>query len=97
MLKILQTIGGFFVTGGPIAMILAKIGVKFTSKAFIIGLQFARLVLYFGAFIAFLSAIVVFSVKLLNYINDFLNNLNSFFISDNILSWFYNFKECGCD
>lgn len=86
MLKILQLIGGYFVSGGAISAFFAWVGVKFTSKAVIVGIQISTIVLLFAARIAFLISVLEFARLTYNYINSFLNNLNSFFNSDTLLS-----------
>lgn len=90
MLKILQLIGGFFTGGGAIASFFAWMGVKFTSKAVIVGLQIGTIVVLFSARIAFLVSVLEFSRLTYNYINTFLNNLNSIFNSDTLLSLGFN-------
>jgi len=86
MLKILQLIGGFFTGGGAIASFFAWIGVKFTSKAVIVGIQITRISVLVVAYVAFLSKIIEFSTKTINYINTFLEDMPSHFYSDDILS-----------
>lgn len=86
MLKILQLIGGFFTGGGAIASFFAWIGVKFTSKAVIVGIQISTIVLLFSARIAFLLSVLEFARLTYNYINTFLENLNSYFSTDGLLS-----------
>ena len=86
MLKILQLIGGFFVSGGAISSFFAWIGVKLASKSVIVGLQIARIVALAGSYVAFLLSVLTFTTKVLNYINTFLQNMPSYFNSDSILS-----------
>ncbi len=86
MLKILQIIGGFFVTSGPIATFFIHLGTKLASKAVIIPIQVATIVLLFAARIAFLLSVLELARLTYNYVNSFLRSLNSLLNSDSILS-----------
>lgn len=86
MLKILQLIGGFFTAGGPFLSFFAWVGVKFSSKAVIVGIQFSTIVLLFAARIAFLISVLEFARLTYTTANSFVNNLNTFFTSDTLLS-----------
>lgn len=86
MLKILRIIGGFFTGGGAIASFFAWIGVKFSSKAVIVGVQISTIVLLFAARVAFLLSVLEFARLTYNYINRFLDGLNTIFNSDSLLS-----------
>lgn len=86
MLKILQLIGGFFSAGGAITSFFAWVAVKFTSKAVIIGIQIATIVLLVVARVAFLIAVLDFSISVFNSINTFSKGMNTLFNSDSIIS-----------
>lgn len=86
MLKILQIIGGFFTGGGSIASFFAWFGIKFSSKAVVVGIQISTIVLLFASRFAFLIAVLEFARLTYNQIKDLNTKLNTIFDSDAFLS-----------
>lgn len=90
MFKFLQIIAGWFTTGGAVSAFFAWMGVKFTSKSLILGVQITSVSLLFTSRAAFLWAVLEVAKLTINGISFFLNSLPTMMNSDQILSLAYN-------
>jgi len=86
MIKGILTIAGWFTSGGAISAFFAWLGVKFTSKAFIVGTQIASVTLLFSARAAYLWAVLEVAKLVINGISLFLSSIPEFMASDELLA-----------
>jgi len=85
-----MTVAGWFMKGGAIASIFSSIGVKLASKAVIVPILIATVVLLFAARIAFLIAVVDFAFLTINFLHYFFDALPTLLSSDTFLSLGYD-------
>jgi len=90
MFKALSVIAGWFLGDGAIAAFFAWIGVKFTSKSVIVGIQITSVSLLVASRIAFLWAVLEFAKLTINGMTVFFKSIPSFFSSSEVLSISYD-------
>lgn len=90
MFKILQIIAGWFGSGGAVSALFTWLGVKFTSKSLILGVQITTISFLFSARAGFLWSVLEVAKLTINGITFFLNSLPTMLTSDAILSLAYN-------
>jgi len=93
MFKIISIIAGWFTSGGAIAAFFTQLGVKLTSKSFIVGVQIGTIVTLAFARIAFLIAVVSFAKLTLNALTVALNSVPTLLTSDSIISLSYDVMQ----
>lgn len=93
MFKAIKIIAGWFGVDGAIATFFAWLGVKFTSKALIVGTQIGTIIILFATRAAFLIAVIHFAKLTLNFLTVFFNSIPSMLTADNILSTAYLFMQ----
>ena len=96
MIKFITMIAGWFTQGGAISALFTWLGVKFTSKSFIIGIQITTVALLFSARAGFLWAVLEASRLTLNALIHFFEILPTMLTSDTTLSLAYDvFRAFG--
>ena len=90
MFKALSVIAGWFLGDGAIAAFFAWIGVKFTSKSVIVGIQITSVSLLVASRLAFLWAVLEFAKLTINGITAFFKSIPSFLDSSEIMSISYD-------
>jgi len=93
MFKAIKIIAGWFGLDGAISAFFAWLGVKFTSKAFIVGIQMGTIVILFAARAAFLIAVIQFAKLTLNSLTVFFKSIPLMLTSDNIIATAYLFMQ----
>lgn len=90
MFALFRVIAGWFTVGGGLSTLFAWLGVKFTSKAFIVSAQIASVTLLFSSRVAFLMAVLEIAKLTINSINHFFSILSTSFNADDMMSMAFN-------